>query len=127
MARHALIDLCQVFQLQQKKTWQHRAQHDRLPASEFNQLCGALADANLRLCGDSATSRRLRTIRSLYEPHALALAGYLRMPLPAWVAPPREKDQWNLLTRLRSEAVLDAEQAKTGVASSFLREDEHSH
>ena len=127
MARHALIDLCQVFHLQQKKTWQNQAQQDRLPTSEFDLLCSALADAHLRLCGDPATLRRLRTIRSLYEPHALALAGYLRMPLPAWIAPPREKDQWNLLTRLRSEAVLDAEQAKTGVTSSFLREDEHSH
>ena len=129
MARHALIDLGQVFDLRQKKTRLHQAQPDRLPAAEFNHLCGALADANLRLCGDPATAHRLRTIRSLYEPHAIALAAYLRMPLPAWIAQPRKKDQWNLLTRLRSEAeaALDAEPTGKGVASSFLHEDEQSH
>jgi len=129
MARHALIDLGQVFDLRQKKTQLHQAQPDRLPAAEFNHLCGALADANLRLCGDPATAHRLRTIRSLYEPHAIALAAYLRMPLPAWIAQPRKKDQWNLLTRLRSEAeaALDAEPTGKGVASSFLHEDEQSH
>ena len=58
----------------------------------------------MRLCGDPAAGKRLNTIRALYEPHALALSDYLRMPLPVWVAPPKLNDQWSLLTKLRSDA-----------------------
>jgi len=46
----------------------------------------------------------LNTIRALYEPHAFVLSEYLRMPLPVWVAPAKENDQWSVLTRLRTDA-----------------------
>jgi len=129
MARHALVDLGHVFHIQEKKLWSQQSQKDRLPAAEFNRLCAALGEVHLRLCGDPASARRLHTIRALYEPHALALAEYLRMPLPDWIAEPREKDQWRLLTKLRSEAdaILSAEQTQSRTASAFSHEDEHSH
>jgi hypothetical protein len=28
------------------------------------------------------------------------------MPLPVWVAPPKQNDQWSLLTKLRTDAEL---------------------
>jgi hypothetical protein len=52
------------------------------------------------------------------------------MPLPVWVAEPREKDQWRLLTKLRSEAEAVASSGgtkKNRAASALLHEDEHSH
>lgn len=129
MARHALVDLGQVFGIQKHAAWLRQAGQDRLPAAEFKQLCDALGEVHLRLCGDPASSQRLHTIRALYEPHALALADYLRMPLPVWVAEPREKDQWRLLTKLRSEAeaVSGGGVTKNRAASALLREDEHGH
>lgn len=129
MARHALIDLGHVFHIQQQKLWQQETLKDRLPATDFNRLCGVLGGVHLRVCGDPASARRLNTIRALYEPHALALAAYLRMPLPVWVAEPREKDQWRLLTKLRSEAdaVLSGENEKGRAASAILHVDEHGH
>jgi hypothetical protein len=104
MARHALIDIGQVFHVQELEAWQRGTETDRLPAAEFDQLCGALGEIHLRLCGDPASAKRLRTIRALYEPHAFALADYLRMSLPVWVSTPKENDQWRMLTRMRAEA-----------------------
>jgi hypothetical protein len=104
MARHALIDLGHVFHVEEHEAWQRRSQLDRLPSKDFYRLCEALGDHHLRLCGDPAAAKRLNTIRALYEPHAFVLSEYLRMPLPVWVAPPKENDQWSILTRLRTDA-----------------------
>jgi hypothetical protein len=106
MARHALVDIGQVFGVQERKSWQQQAPIDRLPSTDFYHLCEALGEHKLRLCGDPAAAKRLNTIRALYEPHALALSDYLRMPLPVWVAPPKVNDQWSLLTKLRTDAEL---------------------
>lgn len=125
MARHALVDLGHVFHVRERS-----GSEDRLPPAEFNRLCGVLGEAHLRLCGDPASAQRLHTIRALYEPHALALADYLQMSLPVWVAEPRERDQWRLLTRLRTEA--EAVGSGSGLtndraASTLLPDDEHGH
>jgi hypothetical protein len=104
MARHALIDLGHVFHIEELRAWQRQSELDRLPPKDFYRLCEALGDNHLRLCGDPAAAKRLNTIRALYEPYAFALSEYLRMPLPVWVAPPKENDQWSVLTRLRTDA-----------------------
>ncbi len=104
MARHALIDLGQVFEVTKKTAGQPAVEFDRLPAKDFYHLCDALGENHLRLCGDPAAANRLNTIRAMYEPPALALSEYLRMPLPVWVAPPKVNDQWSVLTKLRTDA-----------------------
>jgi hypothetical protein len=106
MARHALVDIGQVFGVQRRKSWQQQAAVDRLPSKDFYHLCETLGENKLRLCGDPAAAKRLDTIRALYEPHALALSAYLRMSLPVWVAPPKVNDQWSVLTKLRTDAEL---------------------
>jgi hypothetical protein len=110
MARHALIDLGHVFQLEEKAKLAE--EQDRLPPEEFARLCEALGDISLRMCGDPASSRRLHAIRALYEPHAIALSDYLRMPLPTWMPELEAKDQWRTISRLRdeAEAVLSSQQ-----------------
>jgi hypothetical protein len=115
MARHALVDIGQVFGVQERKAWKQHAEVDRLPSKDFYHLCEALGENSLRLCGDPAAAKRLNTIRALYEPHALALSDYLRMPLPVWVAPPKLNDQWSVLTKLRTDA-----------ASAMKIHDDHS-
>jgi hypothetical protein len=102
MARHALIDLGHVFH-QEANAKKAEAQ-DRLPEAEFARLCEVLGDIGMRMCGDPASASRLRAIRVLYEPHAIALSEYLRMPLPTWIPEPSAKDQWKTIARLRSEA-----------------------
>ncbi len=122
MARHALIDLGHVFRVQEREAWRRQSEMDRLPPKDFYRLCDALGENHLRLCGDPAAAKRLNTIRALYEPHANALSEYLRMPLPVWVAAPKQNDQWSILTKLRT----DAETAlKVGTdRSAFFPDDE---
>lgn len=104
MARHALIDLGQVFHVDEREEWEEQAKINRLGPAEFTQLCSALGENHVRLCGDSTAADRLHTIRALYEPHAIALGAYLRMTLPVWVSTPKKNDQWKLLTMLRTNA-----------------------
>ena len=61
-------------------------------------------------------------MRALYEPEAIALSTYLRMPLPQWTSEPREKDQWRVLTKLRNEA-----EAISGRGASAFLHDDHGH
>ncbi len=129
MARHAVVDLGHVFHLEEDVALLRRVERDRLPPAEFDRLCGALGEVHLRLCGDPASANRLHTIRALYEPEAIALSDYLRMPLPMWTSVQREKDQWRLLTKLRTEAEAGsaASHLSDRARSAYLREDEHGH
>ena len=42
-------------------------------------------------------------MRALYEGYAEALADYLRMPLPPWIADQPHKDNWLAVARLRAQ------------------------
>jgi ion channel len=129
MARHALIDLGNVFHIQEQNVWADQEGRERLPKQDFDRLCMVLGEVRLRLCGDQASAERLHTIRGLYEPHAGALSDYLRMPLPAWVPVVKEKDQWRLLSKLRSEAEAGRSGGPIGdrsAAAAFLH-DEQGH
>jgi hypothetical protein len=122
MARHALIDLGQVFHIQEQRVWAEQAGRERLPQGDFDRLCGVMGEMQLRLCGDAASGERLKTIRGMYEPYAGALSDYLMMPLPAWVPVTKEKDQWRLLTKLRTEA-----EAVKSAGRPVVLHDDHGH
>jgi hypothetical protein len=105
MARHALVDLGHVFHLEEKEAqWLARGGAERLPPETFDQLCGFMTEAGLRLCGDADSPARLHALRALYEPHAAALADYLGMTLPGWIPLPRARDQWKTVEAVRSQA-----------------------
>ena len=113
MGRHALLDLGHVFRLEKiNEVLPPVQEHQRLTPEIFNHLCGELGDMHMRLCGDPAARERLTAIRSLYEPHAQALANFLRMPLPLWVPEPKKNDPWKKVAELRMGA--QAEQALLG-------------
>ncbi len=129
MARHALIDLGHVFSLEKKAQLLRESGADRLPPKEFSRLCEALGDTSLRMCGDAASGDRLRAMRVLYEPQAMALAEYLKMPLPPWIPEPTAKDQWQTIERLRSEAeaVLRGMGPASDHATAANLHDSHGH
>ena len=111
IARHALVDLGHVFHLEKMEArfrdnpqGRDRLTTDRLPPAHFKQLCDAMSESGLRLCGDPDAAARLHALRALYEPHAQAIANYLGMSLPAWIPEPRAKDQWKLVELVRSKA-----------------------
>jgi len=98
MARHALVDLAQTFRLAPA-----RDAADRLPPERYEQLYEMLCQSGVEVCRDGLSYERLRAMRALYEGYAEALSGYLRMPLPQWVAERPSKDNWMVVAKLRAQ------------------------
>jgi len=53
-----------------------------------------LAEARLPLREGRDADEELGRLRRMYEPYIHALSEYLLMPLPGWIAPPGQKDNW---------------------------------
>ncbi|MFY9853750.1 MAG: potassium channel family protein, partial [Terracidiphilus sp.] len=98
MARHAMVDLAQIFSLPPVKD-----APDRLPIERYEQLFGLLCKSGISVCRDGHSYERLRDLRALYEGYAEALADYLRMPLPPWIADQPHKDNWLVVAKLRAQ------------------------
>lgn len=99
MARHALVDLAQIFSLKPVND-----APDRLPFERFKQVYGVLSESGVSACGDGQCVERLREMRLLYEGYAEALSQYLCIPLPPWIADRPFKDNWQTVARVRTEA-----------------------
>ena len=98
MARHAMVDLSQIFSLAPVND-----APDRLPPARYEQLYSLLCQSGVKVCRDGHSLERLREMRVLYEGYAEALADYLRMPLPPWIADQPHKDNWLAVARLRAQ------------------------
>src|ERR1035437_5745588 len=98
MARHALVDLAQIFSLVPVNN-----APDRLPPERYEQLYDLLCKSGVKVCRDSRSIERLRDMRALYEGYAQALSDYLRMPLPPWIADKPHKDNWLAVAKLRAQ------------------------
>jgi hypothetical protein len=89
MARHALVDLAQVF-----NTAPLIEAPDRLPPADLLRLRSLMAEANLHMRGGEDADRKLGELRSFYEPYAAALARYMLVELPPWLRPENARDNW---------------------------------
>jgi hypothetical protein len=98
MARHALVDLAQIFRLAPVND-----APDRLPPERYEQLYELLCKSGVKVCRDGNSMQRLRDMRALYEGYAEALSGYLRMPLPPWISETPHKDNWQAVAKLRAQ------------------------
>jgi hypothetical protein len=98
MARHALVDLSQIFSLAPVTDGP-----DRLPPERYEQLYGFLCQSGVKVCRDGHSFERLREMRALYEGYAAALSQYLYMPLPPWIAERPHKDNWLAVAKLRAQ------------------------
>jgi hypothetical protein len=106
MARHALVDLAQIFSLEPLND-----APDRLPAERYQKLRDLLCESGVSVCRDQLSSERLRVMRALYEGYSEALSRYLLMPLPPWIADRPHKDNWQTVAKLRKEAEAAGESA----------------
>ena len=84
MARHALVDVMQLFIRRRPPPVS-----DRLPASELARLA-----ARIGVDPSSTYEQRLAGLRELYEPYAQALADHLLFELPPWVHADHRADNW---------------------------------
>ena len=98
MARHALVDLTQIFNRRPITD-----APDRLPPARCHELYDLLSSSGIELCYDEPSRERLRQMRALYEPYAEALSRFLLMPLPQWFSLQPRKDNWQTVARLRAQ------------------------
>jgi Ion channel len=89
IARHAVVDLSQVF-----GTAPTAMPHDRLPPGDLRHLRETLAKHGLRLRDTEEADRQLIALRQMYEPYVHALATYLNHALPPWIPAQKGKDNW---------------------------------
>jgi hypothetical protein len=89
MARHAAVDLSQIYD-----TPPEPPGLDRLPPDGLAQLRDALREAGLPLReGDDADSR-LAELRGIYEPYVFALSRRMMSALPTWLPEQGARDTW---------------------------------
>jgi hypothetical protein len=89
IARHAVVDLAQIF-----GTPPHVPATDRLPAADLSALRARLTADGLALREGSETDARLLELRQLYEPYVTVLANHLRLSVPPWMPAAQAKDNW---------------------------------
>jgi len=99
MARHAMVDLAQIFSLGPMQNMP-----DRLPQEKYEELYGLLCQGGVSVCRDGQSYQRLRDLRALYEGYAGSLSDYLRMPLPPWIPSGPHKDNWQTVAKVRAKA-----------------------
>jgi hypothetical protein len=98
MARHALVDLSQIFSLAPVNS-----APDRLPTARYDRMYDLLCQSGVSVCRDLRSYERLSEMRALYEGYAATLSDYLRMPLPPWIADAPHKDNWLAVAKLRAQ------------------------
>ncbi len=89
MARHALVDITQVF----VRTYQPHL-INRLPSEDLARIRRRMEHTPLQLPDTLEFEERLRLMRLKYEPYAQSLADFLLVDLPPWIHNEWRKDNW---------------------------------
>ena len=89
MARHALVDISQVFNTSPLR-------HDglRLSDEELARLRSQLSSQGVVLSDEAGDAQTLHDLRAMYEPYTQVLSQYLMMPLPGWMPKAKASDNW---------------------------------
>lgn len=89
IARHAVVDLSQVFGTQPRPL-----AHERLSNVDLRRIRDTLAQQGLKLRDGAEADQQLVELRAMYEPYVYALAAYLNQSLPGWIPEHKRKDNW---------------------------------
>jgi hypothetical protein len=89
MARHAIVDLTQIF-----NTPPIVDGNERLSTDELRALRQSLREDGVFLREDAEATEKLTRLRASYEPHARALANFLVLTLPPFRRDQTRKDNW---------------------------------
>lgn len=104
IARHAVVDLCQVF-----STPPRPLNTDRLPPETLEKLRFKLAQHGTVLLTSPQANEKLLELRRMYEPYVYALAIHLNQALPPWIPAKKGKDNWQTTAWAQSTGVIDKE------------------
>jgi Ion channel len=89
LARHAIVDLAQIFNTSPLKDG-----IDRLSSEELAHMRSALQQSGIALQSEPADDKSLTDLRAMYEPYIKVLSEYLMMPLPPWSPKAKVTDNW---------------------------------
>jgi Ion channel len=117
IARHAVVDLSQVF-----STPPRAPATDRLTPADLRQMRETLGTHGMKLHDGEEADRQLLKLRSMYEPFVYSLATYLSQTLPPWIPQKKGKDNWQTTAWARESGLLDKVDKKDGTPVSV---DEH--
>ena len=111
MARHAVVDLSQLFYPRYDPS-----APDRLPKQELEELRKRLTESGVQPRADDYANEKRSYLRAQYEPYAQAVAGILLSNLPPWMFPEKKRDNWQAgpwdrAVQARSLAALGARSA----------------
>jgi len=114
IARHAVVDLSQVFGTEPKAL-----PHERLTAAELSRIRDTLAQHGLKLKDGEEADRKLNALRGMYEPYIFALASYLNQALPPWIPQKKGKDNWQTTAWGESAGLVEKKPQSVGVDDHF--------
>jgi hypothetical protein len=117
IARHAVVDLSQVF-----GTAPRPPATDRLSSADLRQIRDTLAAHGTKLRNGEEADQQLLKLRSMYEPFIYSLATHLSQTLPPWIPQKKGKDNWQTTAWARESGLLDKVDKKDGAPVSV---DEH--
>lgn len=100
IARHAVVDLSQVFGAQPQEQ-----SVGRLSEEDWQRLRTLLGPAWTDVTGRDGCYHDLSRLRAMYEPYVEALARYLRLRLPRWTPAFPHADAWQTSGWQRAEQV----------------------
>jgi hypothetical protein len=89
MARHALVDISQIF-----NTSPLMIDGGRLTDEALATMRSTLSENGVSLSSQEGDERTLAELRAMYEPYTEVLSRYLLMPLPEWMPKARASDNW---------------------------------
>jgi hypothetical protein len=114
IARHAVVDLSQVFGTEPKAL-----PHERLNSAELNRIRDTLAQHGLKLRDGEEADRTLNALRGMYEPYIFALASYLNQSLPPWIPQKKGKDNWQTTAWGEASGLVEKKTQSVGVDEHF--------
>jgi Ion channel len=115
IARHAVVDLSQVF-----GTTPRGLVEDRLTGEDLRQIRDTLSRHGLKLNAGEAADQQLTELRKMYEPYIYALAVHLKQVLPPWIPQKKGKDNWQTTAWARESGLLENKEVTTVVVDEHF-------
>ena len=115
IARHAVVDLSQVF-----GTTPRELVEDRLTSVDLQTLRETLARHGMKLNADEARDRQLTDLRTMYEPYIYALAVHLNQTLPPWIPKKKGKDNWQTTAWARESGLVENKEVTTVIVDEHF-------
>jgi hypothetical protein len=108
IARHAVVDLAQIFGTKPKGPIE-----DRLSSTDLRRIRVTLATKGMKILDTEAADRQLTELRGMYEPYIYGLAEYLKQSLPPWIPQKKGKDNWQTTAWALQSGVIDEKNVQT--------------